>query len=161
MSEMNPMLDKELRRGKWDHRFLDMASTVASWSKDPSTQSGAVIVRPDLSIASVGFNGFPKQMRDDDELYANREEKYSRVVHSEVNALIHCRENVTGFTLYTVPFMCCDRCVVQMIQAGISRFVFPRATEEQLERWDDSFKRTLSYMHEAHVGWSELGGMHS
>jgi len=141
---------------KWDLRFLDMANLVASWSKDPSTQSGAVIVRPDLSVASVGFNGFPKQMKDDRDLYEDREKKYSRVVHSEVNALIHAREQLNGFTLYTTPFMCCDRCVVQMIQAGITRFVFPEASEETKTRWADSFEQTLSYMNEAGVSWTEL-----
>jgi len=29
---------------KWDSRFMDLARLVASWSKDPSTQVGAVIV---------------------------------------------------------------------------------------------------------------------
>jgi hypothetical protein len=32
---------------KWDRRFLGLAAEVAGWSKDPSTQVGAVIVRPD------------------------------------------------------------------------------------------------------------------
>lgn len=29
----------------WDNRFFAMADLVASWSKDPSTRVGAVIVR--------------------------------------------------------------------------------------------------------------------
>lgn len=141
---------------KWDTRFLDMAALVASWSKDPSTKSGAVIVRPDKSVASVGFNGFPRQLADDEELYANRESKYSRVVHCEVNALIHAGERLQGYTLYTYPFMCCDRCVVQMIQSGIERFVFPEATPELKERWQSAFDLTLSYMKEAGVEWREV-----
>jgi deoxycytidylate deaminase len=35
------------------------------WSKDPSTKVGAVIVRPDLTVASIGYNGFPRGMSDD------------------------------------------------------------------------------------------------
>jgi hypothetical protein len=31
---------------KWDKRFLLLARHVAGWSKDPSTQCGAVIVQP-------------------------------------------------------------------------------------------------------------------
>lgn len=133
---------------KWDNRFLKLSLEVASWSKDPSTKSGAVIVRPDKTIVSVGYNGFPRKMSDADKLYADREKKYSRVVHCEVNALIAAREQVTGCTLYT-NWMCCDRCVVQMIQAGITRFVFYEATPEQLERWGEAFKLTASYMDEA------------
>ena len=139
----------------WDQRFMDLAATVASWSKDPSTKAGAVIVRGDKSIASVGFNGFPRTMRDDPDLYEDREKKYSRIVHCEVNALLHARERVEGYTLFTYPFMCCDRCVVQMIQAGIARFVFPKATPEQEERWHDAFVKTSSYI-EAGVEVTEM-----
>jgi deoxycytidylate deaminase len=31
---------------KWDIRYLELAKHGSSWSKDPSTQTGAVIVRP-------------------------------------------------------------------------------------------------------------------
>src|SRR6266404_1646354 len=110
---------------KWDLRYLEMAKLVASWSKDPSTKAGAVIVRPDKSVLSVGFNGFPKTMPDNTEWYSNREEKYSRIVHCEINALIHSHELLTGYTLYTYPFLPCDRCCVQMIQAGIQRMIAP------------------------------------
>ena len=42
----------------WDIRFLKMAEMVSLWSKDTSTKTGAVIVRPDHSVASLVFNGF-------------------------------------------------------------------------------------------------------
>lgn len=141
---------------KWDNRFLQLAELIGSWSKDPSTKSGAVIVRPDRTIASVGFNGFAKMMNDDPKFYADRDLKYSRVIHSEVNALIHSREPVEGFTLYTHPLMCCDRCVVQMIQAGITRFVYPEASMGALERWGKSFELSEEYMAEARVTRREV-----
>lgn len=130
---------------KWDLRFLDMAKLVASWSKDPSTQTGAVIVRPNKSIASVGFNGFPQKMHDDPAMYATRDEKYSRIVHCEMNALQFAQEQTDGYTLYTHPFISCDRCFVHMAQAGITRFVAPAATAEQLTRWGPAFDRVRSY----------------
>lgn len=49
----------------WDLLFLKMVDELASKSKDPSTKCGAMIVRPDKSICSMGFNGFPKGMSDD------------------------------------------------------------------------------------------------
>jgi dCMP deaminase len=131
----------------WDYRFLDLATLVSSWSKDPSTKTGAVIVGPDKGVISVGFNGFPSGMPDGQELYENREEKYSRVVHCEVNALLFAHRAIpAGSTLYTVPFMSCDRCVVQMLQAGIKRFVAPLATADKLERWGDAFNKTRKYI---------------
>jgi dCMP deaminase len=143
---------KKQRQEKWDRRFLEMATLVSSWSKDPSTRCGAVIVRPDMSVCSVGFNGFPKNMKDDEELYADREKKYSRVVHCEVNALLHSVDpTVQGYTLYTVPFACCDRCAVQMLQSGITRFVNPFIPADKLERWGKILQTTADYYKEAGV----------
>jgi dCMP deaminase len=141
---------------KWDKRFLEMAKLVSTWSKDPSTKVGAVIVRDTKFVVSVGFNGFPKQMSDDEELYSNREDKYSRIVHGEINALIHSNTSVAGCTLYTYPFIPCDRCCVQMIQAGISRMVAPLPSIDSLTRWGDSFKKTKRYCSEAQVSIVEL-----
>lgn len=162
MEAATPALDRlvdaiiDLKQSKWDRRFLDLAKFVAQWSKDPSTKTGAVLVRPDRSVASMGFNGFPKNMKDDPELYNNRDEKYSRVVHCEVNALIHAYEFTQGYTLYTWPFASCDRCCVQMLQAGITRFVFPEPSADALTRWADAFKRTKSYIEEAGATWLEV-----
>src|SRR5271166_5855588 len=135
----------EAKLQKWDIRFLQLARHVSTWSKDPSTQTGAVIVRPNRSVASVGFNGFPQKMNDSPELYSNRDEKYSRIVHCEMNALEFAQEQTDGYTLYTYPFISCDRCFVHMAQAGITRFVAPCATEEQLTRWGAAFDRVRSY----------------
>jgi dCMP deaminase len=142
---------------KWDRRFLEMAALVACWSKDPSTKTGAVIVRPDKSVAAVGFNGFPAGMDDSEELYADRETKYSRTVHCEINAMIHACGPVRGYTLYTVPFASCDRCAVQMIQAGISRFVFPELADDKIERWGAALERTVSYFMEMGIPYSSYG----
>lgn len=140
---------------KWDTRFLDLAQVVSKYSKDPSTQVGAVIVRPDKSILSVGYNGFPRRMEDSLELLNNREEKYSRIIHAEVNALLQAKTDVTGCTLYTYPFMCCDRCAVQMIQAGVTEFVFPKPNEDAVSRWGVAFEKVFKYFDECKVQWRE------
>jgi dCMP deaminase len=131
---------------KWDIRFLQMARLVSTFSKDPSTQTGAVIVRPDRTVCSVGFNGFPMDMPDKPEWYNDREEKYSRIIHCEMNALLHAREPVKGYTLYNWAAACCDRCVVHMVQAGIKTFVNPLPTEDMLSRWGPAFEKTKRYI---------------
>lgn len=138
---------------KWDQRFLDLALQVASWSKDPSTRCGAVIVRPDKTVAAMGFNGFPRGMDDALGLYANRETKYQRVIHCEMNAVLTAREPLHGYTLYTQPFLTCDRCAVHMIQAGIKRVVAPENTDE---RWAEAFVRARGFYAEAGVEVLEL-----
>ena len=113
-------------------------------------------MRQDKSIVSVGFNGFPKGMPDDEALYADRGEKYSRVVHCEVNALLFAREPLAGHSLYTWPFSSCDRCCVQMLQAGIARFVWPSPTADVLTRWADSVARTRKYIAECGAAFLEV-----
>src|ERR1700747_1484433 len=124
--------------GPWDDRYLKMASLVASFSKDPSTGWGAVIVPPDKTVCSVGFNGFPAGCDDASELYANRELKYARVIHAEVHAVLHAREPLDGYTMYTWPpgyGPSCDRCTTVVIQAGIKTIVHVKSRSEFAARW--------------------------
>jgi|SRR6185437_2396833 len=139
----------------WDERFLEMAELVSYWSKDPSTKVGAVLVRPDRTVASVGYNGFPRNTSDSDELYSDREEKYARVVHAEVNAILHAREPADGYTLYTYPASIaptCDSCAGFAIQAGVARVVCLRDEESGFAaRWRLRFERALRMYEEAGV----------
>ncbi len=144
------------KQRKWDIRFLQLARHVSTWSKDPSTCTGAVIVRPDKSVCTLGFNGFPQGMPDEPWMYEDRDEKYSRIIHCEINAKEFAREPVRGYTLYTWPFACCDRCAVQMIQAGVSRFVFPSIPEDKRERWGMSMARSVDYYVQCHRDWTEI-----
>lgn len=144
-------LDGVCRTCKWDRRFLNLASEVAEWSKDPSTKVGAVIVKNNVHIVSLGFNGFPQYMQDKPEMYADREEKYSRIVHGEINAIIFAERPVRGMTLYTYPFLPCDRCAVQVIQNGIARVVAPKPLPDKEERWGAAFAKTRRYFFEAGV----------
>lgn len=140
----------------WDIRFLELAKLVSTWSKDPSTQVGAVIVRQNKTIASVGFNGFPMNMDDAAELYADRDYKLSRIIHAEMNALIFRTESIAGCTLYTYPFMTCDRCFAHMSQSGIVRIVAPIATQAQLERWGSAFEKVRQDARDAKVELIEV-----
>ena len=106
-------------RGPWPGRFIRLAKEVASWSKDPRTKCGAVIVRPDKTIASVGFNGFPRGLPDKEEHLNDREEKHARVIHAEMNAILSAHEPVTGCTLFVDPLIPCERCAVHIVQSGI------------------------------------------
>lgn len=131
---------------EWDLRFLALAEHVAAWSKDPSTKVGAVIVRPDRTIASVGYNGFPRGVRDDAERYADRRTKYPMTVHAELNAIVSAKEPLKGYTIYVAPLSPCAGCAGAIIQAGISRVV---AKCLQPERWRESFDHSSVMLSEA------------
>jgi dCMP deaminase len=139
-----------------------MAALVSSWSKDPSTKCGAVIVRPDKTIASVGFNGFPIGCDDSDELYADKDTKYSRVVHAEMNALLHAKESLHGYVMYTWPpgyGPSCDRCSAHIIQAGISTVVHRLDTSDFASRWKEPALSGLQMYQEAGVNVVQLNGL--
>jgi len=84
---------------KWDRRFLEMARLVSSWSKDPSTKVGSVVVRPDKTVASVGFNGFPRGVADTEARLCDRGEKLDLIVHAEINALSVAHESLSGYSV--------------------------------------------------------------
>ena len=140
---------------KWDERFLRMAALVSQWSKDPSTRCGSVIVASDHRVVSTGYNGFPRSMADSPEHLADREEKYSRVVHAEINALLFAREPVEGMTCYTWPFMSCDRCAVQLAQAGITRFCAPAPFGPSGERWRERLLQTKRLLGDMGIAYVE------
>lgn len=144
----------------WDLRFLEMAKLVSSWSKDPSTQCGAVIIRPDKTIASTGFNGFPKGTADRDDFYQDRELKYARMMHAEVNAVVFAKEDLRGYTIYTYqdPQIgpSCDRCTTVVIQAGIKRVVHGGFSDNP--RWNDSIARGMQMYKEAEVEVLNVNG---
>lgn len=136
---------------KWDTRYLDLAMHVAGWSKDPSTKTGCVIVRPDRTVAAMGYNGFPRGVEDRAERLNDRPTKYGMVVHAEANAILSAHHSVAGCTAYVWPWPPCSNCAALVIQAGIVRVVAPHPTAAQRERWGDSFALMQTMFTEAGV----------
>jgi dCMP deaminase len=134
----------------WDERFLQLAQHIAQWSKDPSTKVGAVIVRPNRTIASVGYNGFPRGVNDDERLN-DRPYKYAMTVHAEANAILSANERLDGCTLYVTPLSPCSSCASILIQSGIKRVV--AYMPHQPEHWVDSFAIARTMLDEAGIRW--------
>ncbi len=135
---------------KWDKRFLALASHIAGWSKDPSTQVGCVVVGPDREIRSTGFNGFPRGIEDSIARLENRELKYPLICHAEENAIMHAARigiSLKGCTAY-VTWPPCSRCARSLIQAGVDEVVYPSESEIP-GRWGDDFEIAASMMNEA------------
>lgn len=132
---------------KWHLRFIELARVVASWSKDPSTKCGAVITRPDQTVCSVGYNGFPKGMIDDKSIYEDREEKYRRVIHAELNAIFNSRDtNLNGYSIYITPGLSCDRCSVNLIQNEFKEVII-----DMNNFYRDYHTKSIKYLFEANI----------
>lgn len=104
---------------KWEHRMLQIAALTATWSKDPSTQVGAVIADSSNRIVSQGYNGLPRGAVDRE---MSRGEKLRRTIHAEVNAVLFGGRAVAACTLYCTHHPCA-RCASVIAQAGIWRVV--------------------------------------
>ena len=50
---------------KWHYRFMEVARLIATWSKDPNTKTGAIVVGPDREIRATGYNGLVRGVNDD------------------------------------------------------------------------------------------------
>ena len=111
----------------WDEYFMGLAHLSALRSKDPNTQVGAAIVDENHRVVSVGYNGFPTGVSDD-EFPWSREggvltSKYAFVVHAELNAILNSQRSVRGCTIYVSLFPC-NECAKAIIQSGIKKIVY-------------------------------------
>ena len=142
MSELN----------KWDKRYLALAKEVASWSKDPSTQVGAVTVGNKKEVLSQGFNGFPRGIVDSEDRYNNREIKYKYVVHAEMNAIYNATYSgvsLDGAVLYVYGLPICSECAKGIIQVGIKKVIIEKSKE--LDNWNESVALSQEMFDEAGV----------
>lgn len=103
----------------WDDYAMKLAEVAASKSKDPWIKVGAVILRGDNSIASIGYNGFPAGVTED---WEDREKRRLLVIHAEQNALRYTKPG-EGKTLYSTLLPCND-CLKSIAAYGIKRVLY-------------------------------------
>lgn len=142
------MIEDE-RKG-FDEWALDLCDLVASRSRDPGRKCGAAIFRPNGTLVSIGYNGYPRNTDDDPEIYLDRPRKLLRTIHAELNALLTAKEPLDGYTMYVVPFHSCSNCAACIIQKGITRVVI-LDKEEGGNRWKASFEEAAKLFEEAGV----------
>ena len=104
------------------------AELKAAYSKDQSTQVGAVIVNPHSNtIISSGWNGIPRGVDDTLAERSERPEKYLWYSHAEENAIANAAANghaTAGCTLY-VTHMPCPSCARKIIGARLLDIIVP------------------------------------
>lgn len=134
---------------KWNKRFLRLAREVSTWSKDPSTKVGCVIVNEDgRTIISTGYNGFPRGVDDEPERFVDRETRLKYTIHAELNAIINAKTSLVGCILYVYPLFSCAECAKAIIQAGIGCVVSMPPREE---RWQSAYDMSKKMYDEAGI----------
>lgn len=138
-------------KDSWCRYYLDIARVVAKKSKDPSTQVGCVLVSVHNQILATGYNGLPRQVKDDPYRYENRDTKLLMTVHAEANAVAAAARAGTPLYAHTavVTFPPCPQCAALLIQSGISRLVCPHIDKEN--RWHAQQELAASMLMEARV----------
>ncbi len=121
-------------KNKWNNRFLELASVISTWSKDPSTKVGAVITK-DKFIVSTGYNGFARGVDDDIEKYNDRNLKYKMILHAEENAIINTKVDLYGCFIYVYPVPPCSLCAAKIIQSGIKKVISFNPNKDFQKRW--------------------------
>lgn len=114
----------------WDEFFMRVAVAAALRSKDPNTQVGACIAGTDHRILSVGYNGTPSGLDDEEFPWETTDDpltdKHNYVIHAEANAILNYRgslKELTDATVYVTLFPC-QECAKTLAQAGIGEVVY-------------------------------------
>ena len=139
----------------WGNRYTCLAKEISTWSKDPSTQVGAVVIGNNGEVLSQGYNGFPRGIKDTAARLKDRERKYNLVVHAEMNAIYNAGLNgvsLKGSTLYVYGLPVCNECAKGIIQVGIDKVIATRPVDYN-EKWDDSIKDAKALFKEAEVDY--------
>ena len=139
----------------WGNRYTCLAKEISTWSKDPSTQVGAVVIGNNGEVLSQGYNGFPIGIKDTAARLKDRERKYNLVVHAEMNAIYNAGLNgvsLKGSTLYVYGLPVCNECAKGIIQVGIDKVIATRPADYN-EKWDDSIKDAKALFKEAEVDY--------
>jgi len=130
---------------KWTKRYLNLAREISTWSKDPSTQIGAIIIGNHGQIISQGYNGFPRGIIDSNKRLNDRETKYKYMVHGEMNAIYNAGLNGVSLldtTLYVYGLPVCSECAKAVRQVGINKVIMQHPGDIP-EKWNTSYQ--LSY----------------
>lgn len=126
----------------FDTYYMAVALIASERSKDPSTQVGAVVVK-DKYIISIGYNGTPEGMNDDEMPWDSIGEttgdlfkiKNSFVIHAEADALDNLPSNFNpeNASIYVTLFPCLE-CAKRIVNMGIKKVVYLKEYNKEITK---------------------------
>jgi dCMP deaminase len=147
-----------MKQNTADTFFFNLCDVILKQSKDPSTKTSCVIVGPNNEVRSIGYNGIPRGVNDNEDRFV-RPLKYKWVEHAERNAIYNAARNGTsidGCTIYIMWHPCAD-CARAIIQSGITQVVVPAgSTEYGKDRWGEDFEISRIMFCEANITVREV-----
>jgi len=135
----------------WDETFMGAAYLIANKSHDTNTKIGAVIVAPDMTFTSWGYNGLPRGVSYREEILV-APEKYKWMCHAEENAIYNAHrggKSVIGHHMY-VNLLPCNICARAITQNNIAEVIVHKNSHEfymessgkDENYWKESFECT-------------------
>ena len=112
----------------WDEYFMGVALLSSKRSKDPSTQVGACVASKENKVVTMGYNGMPVGLSDDQMPWGREgkddlDNKYLYVCHAEFNAILNSNAPVKDCRIYVTLFPC-NECAKAIIQSGIKEVIY-------------------------------------
>lgn len=110
-----------MERVSWPEHALNIARAASARSEDPWLRVGACVLRSDMSIASVGYNGAPPGVTLD---WTDRDARRKYVLHAEVNALRYVTYNEVANGLVAVTHLTCAECLKHIVAHGVRQVYY-------------------------------------
>lgn len=137
LDRMNDEAEAKANLRAWEiHKAKAWLKTLACHasfhSKDPRTKVAAVVVRPDFSVVSMGYNGMPKGIPDVDGNW-DPSVKYDLVRHAEENAFDFAGGQSTVGCYLVCNLFPCHRCAGQIAQRGITKVFHSASIRDDLK----------------------------
>lgn len=113
----------------WDEYFMLEALMASFKSKDPNTKVGCVFVDDNNHQLSMGYNGQIAGIDETKIPWGNittvplDQQKYAYVVHSEANAILHAKADLTGSRCYVTLFPC-HECAKMLATKKIKEVIY-------------------------------------
>jgi len=127
----------KIERPDFINYFMSLALLASKRSHDMQTQHGCVVTDSMNRILGVGYNGFPRGMKDDT-LPNLRPDKYDWMVHAERNALANCQIRPDDGIAY-VTGQCCLDCGMALWAHGVKKIYMIDGYGTML--YDDKMKK--------------------
>ena len=122
----------------WDEYFMLQAMMASFKSKDPATKVGSVFVDQNNHQLTMGYNGFVAGVDESrlpwgkDKDQPLEHQKYSYVVHSEANAILHSPVSLSNSKCYVTLFPC-HECAKLLASVKVREIIYLSNKHEQTE----------------------------
>lgn len=148
-------------------KYYQLVKIMANlFSKDPSTKVGALFIAPNTyEILTLGYNGMPRLVKEEELARWTRPIKYDFVEHAERNAIFNAArtgQSLLNSICIVTLFPCCD-CARGIIQSGakmvvtLDPFKVYSNNPDMINRWGDKWKTSILMFEEANINiyWLE------